>query len=182
MIFRAVPLAVLGVAFAVAPPAAAAVTKRMAEEYAADVVASDFGPDESVASDPRAGCRVVGRDLGENVFRCTFGVRDRAFRYRGSARVYPFLNGEGDVLYTLDYRWYRGRCGAFPGGSPHPGPYPYAIRTRNVKCPAARRWIWNWYARARPMPAAYSCSLRSTPATARCLDATGRKFTFKYPE
>jgi hypothetical protein len=181
MTYQAVPLVVLAVAFAAVPPVQATTTTRWAEKYAASVVASDFGPGESLASDARTRCRVVGRDLGDNLFRCAFNVRDRAFRYRGSAPVYPFLNGEGEVLYNLDYRWYRGQCGAFPAGSPHPGPYPYAIRTRNVKCPTARRSIWNWYARAQPMPAAYDCLLQSTPATARC-DAGRRAFTFKYPE
>jgi hypothetical protein len=85
------------------------------------------------------------------------------------------VEGNPETLYSLAYRWYRGACGELPAG------VPYAIRTRNVKCPRARRWIANWYSRGQYMPASYDCSLRSSPATARCTDGR-RAFSFKYPE
>jgi hypothetical protein len=180
---RLLPLVALVALCALPAQAHSWMTKRKAEKYVKDVIRSDFGSGDVLAWGASSRCRLVGTELGGyKVFRCAFRVRFGAFRYRGSARVYPFRPpGNPETLYRLAYRWHRGSCGAFPAGSPQPGPFPYAIRTRNLKCPTARRWIWNWYVRGRPMPSAYDCLLRSTPATARC-EAGRRAFSFRYPD
>jgi hypothetical protein len=171
----------LGAAAAVPSNAYAGwMTKPRAEKYVRDTTRADFGALGFLAPDAHARCRVVGTALGDNnVYRCRFGVRFRAFRYRGSARVYPFhVEGKPQPLYSLKYRWYRGACGGFDG------PYPFAIASYNLKCPRVRSWIWNWYTRGRSMPSAYECELRSAPSTARCV-AYGqqvRRFSFKYRE
>jgi hypothetical protein len=137
----------------------------------------------SLAWGARSRCRFVGTRLGGyRVFRCAFRVRQDVFRYAAPLGSIP--SGQRTTpktLYSLAYRWYRGSCWEFPGGSPRPGPYPYAIRTRNVKCPRARQWIWSWYTEGQPMPARFDCLLRSSPATARCV-AGRERFSFKYPE
>jgi hypothetical protein len=180
---RLLPLLALVALCAVPADAHGWMTKRKAEKYVKDVTRRDFGSHGGLASGAQSRCRFVGTSLGDyKVFRCAFRARDRAFRYRGSARVYPVRpEGNPETLYSLAYRWYRGSCGEFPGRSPRPGPYPYAIRTRNLKCPRVRRWIWDWYTRGQPMPLGYDCLLRSGPKPARC-EAGRRAFTFKYPE
>ncbi len=75
-------------------------------------------------------------------------------------RIRFFINGVGVKLHSLAFR-YRGACGDL-------GPArPRAIRTRSLKCLTARRLIFNWYSRAQTF-GSYRCSLRSSPATARC--------------
>jgi hypothetical protein len=154
-------------------------TKPKAEKYVRETTSYDFGGGGDL-SGTRARCRVVGTALGgNNVYRCRFGARFTPFRYRGSARVYPFhVDGKPKPLYSFKYRWYRGSCGGLGVA------YPFAIASYNLKCPKVRSWIWNWYHRGRPMPSAYDCELRSAPSTARCV-AYGqqvRRFSFKYPE
>jgi hypothetical protein len=157
-----------------------AMTRRFATSYARFRVSVEFG-DGTLATQRRVRISCRG---GRSDYRCRFRLRQR-FSYRGVKRIYLHRfnderHGVGEVEADRTL-WFRGSCGAFPAGSPRPGPYPYAIRTRNVKCPSARRWIWNWYARGEPMPSRYNCLLRSSPATARC-EAGRRVFAFKYPE
>jgi hypothetical protein len=49
-----------------------------------------------------------------------------------------------------------------------------------MHCALARRRIRGWYSHAQPLDP-FDCTLRSAPATARCVDGR-RVFTFKYPE
>jgi hypothetical protein len=137
---------------------AAALTRR--------VVRADFYPATKVSID----CRRLTR------FRCQFSLLERSrFPYQGVLMVWA---GSADwtagEVVRFRYSWFRGRCGALAIG------VPYAIRVRNMHCVTARRRIGDWYSRGQPLDP-YSCSLRSSPATARC--EYGRSgFTFKYPE
>ena len=147
---------------------AATTAPRWVYRYVEEVVVDKFGAGTTATT---TRCRTTAPKR----YRCSFRARRVGWRYRGSVTVQSFRAPDGDELFELDFRWYRGRCGALGNG------VPYAIRARNIECATARRWIRDWYSRGQAMPPSYACSLRSAPATARCRKGA-RLFSFKYPE
>ena len=164
---RLLALAVAVACLALASAAEAA--PRWVYGYVEGVVESTFGFGSTHAT--TTACRTTSPKR----YRCSFRARRGAWRYRGSVRVYPFRAPDGDELFDLAFRWYRGSCGGLGSA------LPFQINTLNIQCGTAWRWVGNWYSRGKPMPASYVCSLRSAPATARCHKGA-RSFSFKYPE
>jgi hypothetical protein len=124
------PLIILIAVCALPPEAHGWMTKPKAEKYVKDVIRTDFGRGTALASRASSRCRFVGTSLGDyKVFRCSFRVSFDAFRYRGSARVYPFRpEGNPETLYTLAYRWHQAGAEISPADRHIPAPTPTRSR------------------------------------------------------
>jgi hypothetical protein len=123
---RLLPLIALVALAAMPAEAHSWMTKRKAERYVKDVTRSDFGSSNVLGSGASSRCRFVGTELGGySVFRCAFRVRFGSFRYRGSARVYPFRPpGNPETLYSLAYAGSGGRAGRSRPDRPFRAPTP----------------------------------------------------------